>query len=1114
MTRLNRAVFLLLILAAATIPIRVYADSEPNVEALRALSLDAARRDAERRTPRFIEFYNRETAPRIAQRAESGLQLMYLDDTGHPVYYQTDNLTAARTINVEVLWSPPWDLTGSGLSLGQLGVWDGGGVRTTHNAFEGRVTQMDSPSGNDEHATHVSGTMVSGSLTGNAIGMAHDAPLAAYDWNGDESEMASAAAGGMRASNHSYSVVTGWRYGSDGNWYWYGNLAYSTTEDNRFGLYDSSAQDWDEIAYNAPGYLIFKSAGNDRNDYGPGAGGGHYVYNNGWVWSTDTRDFDGGTDGYDSLPPKGTAKNIMTVGSVGDLATGYTTPGAVQISSFSSYGPTDDGRIKPDVVANGEGLLSPGNDADNSYVTLSGTSMSSPSAAGASALMVERYFEVNGAYPQASTLKAMIINAADECGSAPGPDYRSGWGLVNAGRVIQEIDDGIIFEGTITNGQTVEYELLREEGYPLKATLVWTDPPGPVRYGLNPTASVLKNDLDLRVIQDAVTHEPWVLDPASPSVAATTGDNVLDNVEQVEILSPGPGDYTFRITHKGYLTAPQSYSLVISGATDTPPDWVNVTTPLLAGTANSTGVACIDYDSDGDLDLYVSNIDQSNVLLQNDAGVFSDVTAAPLDIGNDSWASAWVDYDDDGDLDLYVTCDNAPNFRIRNDGTGFTDHTISPLNDAGPARSVNWVDHNGDGLMDLYIVNYNSANKMLECVGDYGGLFLFGTVSGLIADPETGICASWADYDNDADPDCYLTNFSRSNVLFGNYGDLGYSDESSGGLDNSSMGQGVAWGDYDNDGLLDLYFVNNLAPDYLFRNTGSGFASIVGGALGDNGPGRSVAWGDYDNDGDLDLYVTRYGQQDLLMTNDGSGAFSIVTQGLPNTAGNHQGAVWIDFDGDGDLDLYVAADGGNMLIRNDLTNENHWLHVKPIGTESNSSAVGARVRIVAGGVSQIREITSGSGYMSQQPLRANFGLGAAEIVDSLIIDWPSGIVQTLTDVAADQLLFLSESDGESAVGEQPARDAFRLLPNVPNPFNPITRIRFSLPERSDVTIQIFDVSGRRVRSLRDGAMMDAGLRSVEWNGDDDRGRPVPSGAYYYVVQSDGARLTGRMSLVK
>ena len=153
------------------------------------------------------------------------------------------------------------------------------------------------------------------------------------------------------------------------------------------------------------------------------------------------------------------------------------------------------------------------------------------------------------------------------------------------------------------------------------------------------------------------------------------------------------------------------------------------------------------------------------------------------------------------------------------------------------------------------------------------------------------------------------------------------------------------------------------------------------------------------------------------MRNDGADVFTTITQGLPNTGGNSQSVVWTDFDSDGDLDLYIGVEGNNMLIRNDTSNTNHWLHIKPVGTVSNSSAVGARIRIVIGATSQIREITSGTGFMSQEPLRASFGLGSATIVDTLSITWPSGTVQVLTGVAVDQLLVVGEAGQGSAVSK-------------------------------------------------------------------------------------------------
>jgi hypothetical protein len=177
-----------------------------------------------------------------------------------------------------------------------------------------------------------------------------------------------------------------------------------------------------------------------------------------------------------------------------------------------------------------------------------------------------------------------------------------------------------------------------------------------------------------------------------------------------------------------------------------------------------------------------------------------------------------------------------------------------------------------------------------------------------------------------------------------------------------------------------------------------------------------VAWGDYDNDGDLDLFLAKGDgatwAENKLMRNDGGGTFVDVTSGPLLNLGMWSGSALGDCDNDGDLDLYVGnLQGPNSLFLNQKGSALHWLHVNLIGVLANKSAIGARVRAHSGSLSQIREISGGSGYMSQNSLTAEFGLGTLTSVDSLIITWPSGTVQKLTGLPVDTLLTITESTG-------------------------------------------------------------------------------------------------------
>jgi hypothetical protein len=543
---------------------------------LQRLSVTFEQELAKHRPQLYYDLLNNPSPAQRVLNMNPDIQLIKINDRGVPMFYMVDNLNAARTVSTDDVWpggGAGYNLTGSATTTSQLAIWDGGGVRLTHQELTGRVTQIDSPSGTHPHSTHVSGTMIASGVVANAKGMSYQARLSAYEWNNDTGEMATAAANGLRVSNHSYGYATGWEYSAP-YYYWYGDIYVSQTEDYGFGYYSAETQAYDEIAYNAPNYLICKSAGNDRNDFGPGAGGGHYYWDGGWVWGTTTRDPDGGTDMYDCIGWVGNAKNILLVGAVNDIPAGYTQPSDVVQTVFSSWGPTDDGRIKPDIVANGDLLYSCGDASDTAYLTYSGTSMSTPNASGSINLLEDHYTAVTGNQARSATMKAIVIHTADEAGADDGPDYQNGWGLLNthhAADLIAGESSGIpkIREATLVNGSTDYYHfVVSTGGDPARVTMVWTDPPGtPPTPSLNPTDKLLVDDLDVVVhyIPLDSYYYPWVLDPANPADAATTGDNNTDNVEVVDISSTQPGLYVISVTHKGTLEGgSQDYSIVCS----------------------------------------------------------------------------------------------------------------------------------------------------------------------------------------------------------------------------------------------------------------------------------------------------------------------------------------------------------------------------------------------------------------------------------------------------------------------------------------------------------------------------------------------------------------------
>ena len=516
------------------------------------------------------------------------IALQGVDDGGMPIYYTTDyNTRAAATIGTNKLWaggSTGLNLNGSSSFMdGKLGVWDGGKVLPTHQELTNRIELVDNSPSLSDHSTHVAGTMIASGVNPLAKGMSNGAKvLNTWDYNNDQTEM-SAEASNLLISNHSYGTIAGWRYNSsrkgsdkDPYWEWWGDASISTYEDYKFGYYNSAAQNWDQIAYNAPYYLIVKSSGNNRSYVGPNIGQPYWKYDAYGDWELVSARTDGSissNDTYDNISTYGTAKNILTIGAVNPIPNGYRKNEDVVLSDFSSCGPTDDGRIKPDVVANGVDLYSSISTGDKSYGMMSGTSMATPSTSGSIFLLQEYYHKLSNKFMLSSTLKGLVCHTADEAGNV-GPDYRYGWGLVNMERAAATITNANatyqISELSLNSGDTKSIDVIASGEGKLIVTICWTDPAAtPIAYGatvLNNRTARLINDLDLRISAGTETFMPWILDVSNPSAPATRGDNTVDNIEQVVIDNPVPGKkYTVSISHKNTLSGSQVFSLIASG---------------------------------------------------------------------------------------------------------------------------------------------------------------------------------------------------------------------------------------------------------------------------------------------------------------------------------------------------------------------------------------------------------------------------------------------------------------------------------------------------------------------------------------------------------------------
>ncbi|MFN8353755.1 MAG: S8 family serine peptidase [Spirosomataceae bacterium] len=515
------------------------------------------------------------------------MALQGIDEHGLPIYFTTHNNAQAaytnRTTSLYFGGSIGVNLKGNSSSvINKLGLWDDGKPLTTHQEFGSRIRMNDNNTTITNHATHVAGTLMAAGVNPIAQGMAFGANLKAWDFNNDIFEM-SLASSDLLISNHSYGMLAGWvfnpdRPGTDDNlkWEWWGDDLVSIVEDYKFGFYDSRAADFDKIALLSPNYLIVKSADNKRNDYGPPVGTPYYIRNT-TQKSTITRLRN---DSYGTIPMDANAKNILTVGAIFPISKVNPQPADIKMSSFSSWGPTDDGRIKPDLVSMGVNVTSCSSAANNAYTSQSGTSVAAPSVSGSLLLLQEYYGKLNrNAVMRAATLKGVAIHTADESGDTPGPDYRFGWGLLNIEKAAKFISnsDGVHFmqENSLSQGTTFTQQITAVSSSPLVITLSWTDPEGTPnainQTALNNRQPKLVNDLDLRLIDGNQTSYPWILDPQNPSLPATVGDNIRDNIEQIVIAKPTPGKkYSLTITHKGTLKyGGQAYSLLVSGAYQT-----------------------------------------------------------------------------------------------------------------------------------------------------------------------------------------------------------------------------------------------------------------------------------------------------------------------------------------------------------------------------------------------------------------------------------------------------------------------------------------------------------------------------------------------------------------
>ena len=491
---------------------------------------------------------------------------------GKPIYYTTFNVAAAKSTRVDHLNS------GGSLGLNLDGqnmtayVWDGGVARASHQEYDGaggnnRFSTGDSGSLN-YHSAHVTGTIIASGVQANAKGMAPHADAIGYDWNSDLAEATTAAANGMLISNHSYGYATR------------NQQEQVQLPQYYFGGYINNSRDWDNLMFNAPNYLMVVAAGNDGTD------------------DTANNNPTGGY-GFDKLTGHSTSKNNLVVAAANDAnidSNGNLV--SVTIATFSSEGPTDDFRIKPDIAGNGVSVYSTYESSDTAYNSISGTSMASPNVAGSLVLLQQHANNVSGSFLKAATLKGLALHTADDAG-AFGPDAIFGWGLLNtkaaAEAITQNGNESKIEELTLTSGQTYTITVDSDGVNDLLASISWTDRAGIANTGtVNLTTPVLVNDLDIRVTQGGTTSFPYELTGALTNAQQ---DNNVDPYERVDVANAS-GTYTITVTHKGSLTGgSQNFSLVVTGLSGAPVV-CNATTPTglsIDGFGSST--ATVSWDA-------------------------------------------------------------------------------------------------------------------------------------------------------------------------------------------------------------------------------------------------------------------------------------------------------------------------------------------------------------------------------------------------------------------------------------------------------------------------------------------------------------------------------------
>ena len=516
-------------------------------------------------------------------------------------------------------------------------------------------------------------------------------------------------------------------------------------------------------------------------------------------------------------------------------------------------------------------------------------------------------------------------------------------------------------------------------------------------------------------------------------------------------------------------------------------------------------VAWCDIDNDGDLDVAFSNQDGTGFwLYRNDLTAFTDITASSGLAGLGANRILWGEVTGDGYSDLVLDWGSSDRL-YRNDGDGtFTDIT-SGSGLTGSPKCV--VDFENDGDLDILIITGSGCSVLLN-----SGTGTFTPGPSAAGD---WWCAACIDYDMDGDQDFYLGTYGDDpNSLLRNDGSSLVDVTSEAGAGFTGSTTGITVGDYDNDGFPDLYLGNYSSPGcILLANDGDGTFTDVTSSAGVYGHDdtRTVAFTDYNNDGWLDIFVSHhdfYLYSNIMWRSNGDGTFSDVGSQLQLSGefmGDYFGTAWGDYNLDGDIDLFAVGHIDKyVLFRNDQseTIPAGYVVLELEGTISSRNAVGAMVRADTGDMTLTRWVGGGEGYHDFHSFPVEFGLHDSPSIESLEINWPSGLVETYNDIAADQYVYAIEGDSlYTGIGERESDQVLSLdMRCGPNPFSRSLSIELACPSGTEVRLDIYDTAGRRVRTMGPFMGYDPAI-VLGWDGRDGSGLVLPEGVY--IVRAAG-----------